>query len=207
VERFTSTHDAPFAAQEIPESSQKPRQNRLIALASQAAASGQVMLFNSYARQAIDCDPQDPRAYALRARLIEEAHGFARATFLSPVWMGQTPRQKAWTLAQHFASFNAAIAYSADPARSALASEVGALIAWQIRESFLENARLRLGKRSFKGRFHRRDLSTAPRIIDACAHVNETVVPHVAGDLLRSVRLELEKIDPRLADQLQRIGF
>lgn len=191
----------------MPVGRQKPRQDRLIVLASQAAASGQVMLFNSYARQAIDCDPTDPRAYALRARLIEEAHGFARSTFLSPVWMSQTPRQKAWTLAQHFASFNAAVAYSADPARSSLATEVGALIAWQIRESFLENARLRLGKRAFKGRFHRRDLSTAPRIIDACAHVNETVVPHVAGDLLRSVRLELEKLDSRLADQLQRIGF
>ena len=81
------------------------------------------------------------------------------------------------------------------------------MIAWQIRETFVENARIRLGKRPFNGRFLRSDLRMAPPIIDACMSINETVVPHVSGDLLRSVRQTLAKLDPRLADRLQRIGF
>ena len=185
----------------------KSRQEHLIALANRAADEGSIMAFNSYARQAIDCDPTDPRMYALRSRLIEQAHGFARATFLSPVWMSYTPRQKAFVIAQHFSSFNAAVHYSLEPDKAVLADETGRLIAWQIREAIIENARLRLGKRPFNGRFHRQDLGTAPRIIDSVRSVNETVVPQVADELLRSIRSELDKLDPKLYYQLLRIGF
>jgi hypothetical protein len=180
------------------------RQEHLIALATLAADEGSIMAFNSYARQAIDCDPTDPRMYVLRSRLIEQAHGFARATFLSPVWMSYTPRQKAFVIAQHFSSFNAAIHYSAEPDKTGLAAETGRLIAWQIREAIIENARLRLGKRPFNGKFHRQDLGTAPRIVDSLRSVNETVVPQVADELLRSIRGELDKLDPKLYYQLLR---
>jgi len=204
----TPDETAPFPdAEPIPEAATHTRKEWLIAQAIRAAATGEIPAFNSYSRQAIDCDPTDPRMYAARARLVEEAHGFARATYLSPIWADQTPRQKAWVIAQHFISLNAAVAYSTDEAQLALASEAGSLIAWQIRETFVENAQLRLGKKPFSGRFHRRDLRNAPQVIDACMRINETVVPHISSHLLRAIRLELEKLDPRLAEQIQRIGF
>ncbi len=183
------------------------RQERLVQLATRAAQENHIMVFNSYARQAIDCDPTDPRMYALRSNLIERAHGFARATFLSPVWMSYTPRHKAFVLAQHFSSFNAAVLYSEEQHKTTLAEDTGRLIAWQIRESLIENARLRLGKQPFNGKFHRQDLGTVPRVIDALRNINETVVPQVADQLLLSIRNELDKLDPKLYYKMLRIGL
>lgn len=198
---------ATCAAAAAPPIDEEAVKERLILLAANAANTHQMAIFNCYSRQAIDCDPTDPRMYALRARLIEEAHGFARATFLSPGWLAQTPRQKSWIIAQHFSSLNAAVTYSPASAYESLASKTGTLIAWQIRETFVEQASLRLGKRPFTGKFHRNDLLQFKQIIDACLSINEHVVPQISSGLLLAIRVELSRIDPWLADRMKRIGF
>jgi hypothetical protein len=183
------------------------KKETLILLAVRAAAARQTAEFNSYSRQAIDCDPADPRMYALRSRLIEEANGFARATFLSPNWLIQTPRYKSWLIAQHFSMLNTAVRFSPQSAHASLTTEIGSLIASQIRENFVEHARLRLGKRPFKGRFHRKDLRQARQTVDACLCINESVVPQIANDLQMAIRTEIMRLDPKLSDHLQRIGL
>ena len=166
-----------------------------------------MLAFNSYARQAIDCDPSDPRMYVLRARLIEEAHGFARATFLSPGWAEQTPRQRGWIMAQHFATLNAAVACSPESAHGALTSQAGTLIARQIRDTFLERARLRLGRKAFRGRYRAADLRQAPLVVETCLAIDDTLVPRIANPLVLAIREELLRLDPALARHLRRQGF
>jgi hypothetical protein len=183
------------------------KKETLIMLATRAATARQSAEFNSYSRQAIDCDPTDPRMYVLRSRLIEEANGFARATFLSPNWLIQTPRYKSWIIAQHFSMLNTAIHFSPSSTHAELANEIGSLIATQIRENFVEHARLRLGKRPFKGRFRRKDLHQAKQTVDACLCINESVVPQIANELQLSIRTEIMRLDPKLSNHLQRIGL
>lgn len=185
----------------------EPAVERLVRQARQALAAGQMLAFNSYARQAIDCDPLDPRMYVVRARLVEEAHGFARATFLAPGWTEQTPRQRSWILAQHFATLGAAVACSPESEHDALASQAGSLIARQIRDTFMERARLRLGRKAFRGRYARADLWQTDLIVETCLAIDETILPRISSRLVRAIREELARLDPVLARHLKRHGF
>jgi hypothetical protein len=179
------------------------------AKAEHAARLQQLPQFNSYGRQAIDSQPDDPRVYAWRARLIEEAGGFARATWATPVWYLYTPRQKSALLAQHFYAFNTTLRFCGDPEeRAELAEQIGRLLVRQAVEHLTERAELRCARRwlgrTFRGRFHRRDLREAVDFCDAIKRLDEPISPLGSALLQQAIRTEAARLPRHLARRLTR---
>ncbi|MDW7657859.1 MAG: hypothetical protein SCM11_11885 [Bacillota bacterium] len=179
-----------------------------IEMAETAARSRQLPIFNSYSRQAIDQKPDDRRMYAWRARLIEDADGFASKTWATPVWYLYTPRQKAALLAQHLYAFNTSLRFSDSRDRDDLASHLGKQLVRQAVEHLTERAELRCKKcligHTFKGRFHRSDLLEAKDFCDSVSRIDETVSPLGSALLKQAIRLEASALPRKLARNLTR---
>jgi DNA-directed RNA polymerase subunit RPC12/RpoP len=179
-----------------------------IEMAETAARSRQLPTFNSYSRQAIDQKPDDRRMYAWRARLIEEADGFANKTWATPVWYLYTPRQKAALLAQHLYAFNTALRFSDSRDRDDLAGHLGKQLVRQAVEHLTERAELRCKKRligrTFKGQYHRSDLFEAKDFCDTVSRIDEKVSPLGCTLLKQAIRIEASALPGKLARRLTR---
>lgn len=179
-----------------------------LALAESAAQSRDLPSFNSYSRQAVDCKPEDPRLYAWRALLIEEAGGLARATWATPVWYLLTPKQKAALLAQHLYAFNTAMRFSTPVEGEALAGQIGRHLIKQAVDHLTERAELRCQKhwfgKTFRGRYHRSDLQEAADFCDAIRRINESVCQWGHTLLRHAVQTEATALPRRLAKRLSR---
>ena len=173
-----------------------------------AARNRQLPAFNSYARQAIDQKPDDRRMYAWRARLAEEADGFAHRTWASPVWYLYTPRQKAFQLAQHLYAYNTALSFSDVHDQAELTAIIGKQVVRQAVDHMTERAELRcsrrwLGKR-FKGRYRRSDLREAADFCDAIHRIYDQVCPMGCHQLKQIIRQEAAALPRKLARRLLR---
>lgn len=180
----------------------------LAEMAETAARNHHMPLFNSYSRQAIDQKPDDRRMYAWRARLIEEADGFANRTWATPVWYLYTPRQKSALLAQHLYAFNTALSFSDSRDLEDLAGQLGKQLVRQAVTHLTERAELRCKRRligrTFKGRFHRIDLLEAKDFCDAIGRIDEAVCPLGHAQLKQAVRIEASALPRKLARCLTR---
>lgn len=179
-------------------------------LAKEAANQHDLPLFNTYSRLALDSRPTDPRIYALRAVLNEEAGGFARATWASPSWVLLSPRSWQAALAQQLYNYNTALKYySSFEQRQELTQSIARLLVRQLTDQFTEQAELRcrrtLFHKKFKGRYHRADLVAAGYFTSALNQLNETVSPLGHLDLLAALRVEIQNLPPRLARRLNQV--
>lgn len=183
--------------------------DQLCQLAETAANDRDLPLFNAYSRQALDLRPTDPRMYALRAELTEEADGFARATWTSLGWSLLTPRRKTALVAQQLYNLNTALKYSRKHQQSDLISRFAWQIMRQAIDHFTEQGQLRCQKRlffrTFKGRFTRRDLQTTYYLLDALRLINRQTCPLAHEELLGALRVEISKSPQRLARRLRRL--
>lgn len=179
-----------------------------LTLAESAAQIRDLPSFNSYSRQAIDCKPDDPRLYAWRALLTEEAGGLARAAWATPVWYLLTPKQKAALLAQHFYAFNTAMRFSTPAEGSELAGQIGSHLVRQAVDHLTERAELRCQKhwfgKTFKGRYHRSDLREAADFCDAIRRVDESVCKWGHTQLRHAVQTAAAALPRRLAKRIDR---
>ena len=112
-------------------------------LAEEAAENRDYPLFNAYSRKAVDCRPKDPRIYALRAELAEEADGFARSTWTSIGWFLLTPKRKQAIVAQHLYNFNTALKYSKMSQQQDLIIKIARHLVRHALDIFTEQAELR----------------------------------------------------------------
>ncbi len=183
--------------------------DELCGLAREAAFKHDLPLFNSYSRQAIDCQPDDPRMYALRAVLTEEADGFSRETWTAVFWTQLTPRRKKSILAQHFYTLNAALKYSKPTQQQELIQRIARLIIRQAVDHFTEMAELRCQQnlffKTFRGRFHRIDLRSAAILIDTLRYLDQSICPLGHLELLAAIRIEISQLPPRIAHRLRRV--
>ncbi len=179
--------------------------DRLCKLAQDAAASHDFPLFNAYSRQAIDCQPKDPRMYALRAELIEEADGFARATWTEPGWSLLTPRRKASIIAQHLYNFNTAIKFSRVNQQPELIKNLSWQLVRQAIDFFTEQAELRCKGKPYQGQLKGHDLKLLPAFIDALALINSQTCPIGHVEIQKAVRDEISKAPPSIARHFKRI--
>jgi len=189
---------------QLPEADDSPVWER----AEQAARNRQLPAFNSYARQAIDQKPDDRRMYAWRARLAEEADGFAHRTWASPVWYLHTPRQKAFLLAQHLYAYNTALSFSDVHDQAELTAIIGKQFVRQAVDHMTERAQLRCGRRwlgkTFKGRYRRSDLSEAVDFCDAIRRIDDQVCPLGCNQLKQVIRQEAAALPRKLSRRLLR---
>lgn len=179
-------------------------------LAREAADQHDLPHFNTYSRLALDSRPTDPRIYALRAVLSEEAGSFARATWASPSWILLTPRARQAALAQQLYNYNTALKYySSFEQRQELTQKISRLLIRQLIDQFTEQAELRCSRKlfhkKFKGRYHRADLVASGSFTSAMNQLNETISPLGYLDLLAAVRVEIQNLPPRLARRLDRV--
>ena len=202
--------EKPIEAQDAVRPAQPPSEfERLVLLAQQAAASRDLPLFNTYSRLAIDHQPTDPRMYALRAELTEEADGFARASWSSIGWSLLTPRRKTALIAQHLYNFNTALKYSKVSQQHDLISRLAWQLIRQAIDLFTEQGELRCQSRlffkTFKGHFSRRDLISSYYLLDALRLINRQTCPYGHAELLDALRAEIRKAPPRIAKRLYRL--
>lgn len=179
-------------------------------LAKEAADQHDLPHFNTYSRLALDSRPTDPRIYALRAVLNEEAGSFARATWASPPWVLLTPRARQAALAQQLYNYNTALKYfSSFEQRQELTQNIAKLLVRQLTDQFTEQAELRCSRKlfhkKFKGRYHRADLVASSSFTSAMNQLNDTISPLGYLDLLAAVRVEIQNLPPRLARRLDRV--
>lgn len=178
--------------------------------AETAAYHHHLPAFNSYSRQALDKKPEDRRVYAWRARLIEEADGFARATWTSPIWYLYTPLQKRALLCQHFYALNTALQFSNQQNRDDLIQIIAQQMVRQAVDHLTERASLRCKRRwffrTFKGRFHRVDLRETQDFCDAVERIDEHVCPLGTDELKRHLRVESSAQPKKLARRLTRFS-
>jgi DNA-directed RNA polymerase subunit RPC12/RpoP len=183
--------------------------DRLCKLAEEAAEKHDLPLFNAYSRQALDCQPKDPRMYALRAALTEDADGFARATWTCPTWPLLTPRRKQSVLAQHLYNLNTALRYSRPERQHELVNQFAWQLVRQAIDFFTEQAELRCSQnlfiKTFKGRFHRSDLRSAVRFIEAVQRIDHLACPLCWQDLHEAIRKEIKQAPPRIARKLRHL--
>jgi hypothetical protein len=186
-----------------------PDFERLCRLAEDAAQKSDLPLFNSYSRQAIDLQPTDPRMYAWRAILIEEAGGFALATWTAPFWIQQAPRRKVALIANHFYSLSTALKFGPEGRQSELLRRVAALLVQQLVDHVHEQAVLRCRQnlifRTFKGRYHKEDLRAAVPFADAVRHIEAKAFPIGQVDFIIALRIEIEHLPRRIARRLRRV--
>ena len=179
-----------------------------LTLAESAAQIRDLPSFNSYSRQAIDSKPDDPRLYAWRALLAEEAGGLARAAWATPVWYLLTPKQKAALLAQHFYAFNTAMRFSTPVEGSALAGQIGSHLVRQAVDHLTERAELRCQKhwfgKTFRGRYRRSDLREAADFCDAIRRIDESVCKWGHTQLRHAVQTAAAALPRRLAKRITR---
>ena len=165
-------------------------------------------LFNAYSRQAIDCQPKDPRIYALRAALTEEADGFARSTWTNPTWLLQTPRQKKAAVAQHLYNLNTALKYSRPERQHELINQFAWQLVRQAIDYFTEQAELRCSQnlffKTFKGRYHRSDLRAAVRFAETVKLIDKQTSPLCWEELHDATRKEIRQAPPKVAKKLRR---
>ncbi|MEA4889230.1 MAG: hypothetical protein VB070_07190 [Clostridiaceae bacterium] len=178
-------------------------------LAKAAAQERRLPAFNSYCRQAIDKNPEDPRPYVWRARLTEEAGGFARSTWATPTWYLLTPKQKTATLAQHFYAFNAAMQFSSREDQKALVEEIGRHIVRQLVEHVTERAEIRCQrhwfKKTFQGRYRHADLNEIGDFTDAISRIDEQACPFGSLWLRREIADDTAVLPRQLARRLRRL--
>ncbi len=178
-------------------------------LMKNAALEHRLPAFNSYCRQAIDKNPEDPRPYAWRAGLTEEAGGFARATWAMPTWYLLTPKQKTAALAQHFYSFNAAMQWSSREDQKTLIEQIGRHIVRQLVEHVTERAEIRCGrhwfKKTFQGRYHHTDLNDITDFTDAVSRIDEQACPFGSLWLRREIADITAALPRPLAKRLRRL--
>ena len=184
--------------------------DRYYLLAKEAADQNDLPHFNTYSRLALDARPTDPRIYALRAVLTEEAGGFARATWASPPWVLLSPRTRQAVLAQQLYNYNTALKfYSSFEQRQELTQSIARLLVRQLTDQFTEQAELRCSRKlfhkKFKGRYHQADLGAASYFTSAMNQLNEAVCPLGYLDLLAAVRVEIQKLPPSLSRRLNKV--
>jgi DNA-directed RNA polymerase subunit RPC12/RpoP len=210
----TESKSAPVAEARRPETPGQPARitdelDHLCQKAEEAAKNRDFPLFNAYSRQALDCQPKDPRMYALRADLTEEADGFARATWNSLGWSLLTPRRKSSLIAQHLYNFNTALKYSRPNQQHELIDRMAWHLVRQAIEIFSEQGELRCKRRmvfkTFKGRFKRRDLEMGVYFLDAVHLITKQICPIAHQDLLDALRTEIRKAPPRIARRLKKV--
>lgn len=175
-----------------------------------SARTHQLPRFNAISRKISDAVPEDPRAYTWRALLIEEADGFARATWATPWWYLLTPRQKATQIAQHFYTLNTALQYSQTIEREQLVNQIADLLVRQAVDHLTEKAQLRCGKRlfrfrkTFRGRYHKSDLREAADFCDAISRIDSRICPLVYDQLVEAVRKSASFRPKKIARSLSR---
>lgn len=178
-------------------------------LAADAAANRDLVLFNTYSRQAIDLQPTDPRMYALRAELTEEADGFASSTWTSLGWFLLTPRRKTALVAQHLYNFNTALKYSRKSQQTELINRIAWQLVRQAIDVFTEQGEIRCRKRlffkAFKGRFTRHDMQQSVLFMEAVRLINHQTCPLGHEALRDAIRCELVKAPPRIQKRLKRL--
>ncbi len=180
----------------------------LVQEAQQAASSGDYPLFNALSRRVLDQNPHEHLIYFWRTLLIEEADGFARNTWATPVWYLYTPRQKSMLLSQHAYTLNTALSLADHAEKANLCLRVGQLLVRQAVDHLTEKASLRCGRRllgkTFKGRFKRRDLFEARDFCDAVGRLTPGICPLGSELLQTAVRQAAQTHHPRLARALTR---
>jgi DNA-directed RNA polymerase subunit RPC12/RpoP len=178
--------------------------------AETAACHHHLPAFNSYSRQALDKNPEDWRVYAWRAGLIEEADGFACATWASPIWYLYTPMQKRAILCQHLYAFNTSLQFTDEKNREDFIQKIAQQIVRQAVDHITERAILRCQRRwffrKFKGRFHRADLRETLDFCDAVERIDEHVSPLGTDQLKRHIRVEASVQTKKLARRLTRFS-
>ena len=181
---------------------------QLLQQAENAVRQGSLHLFNSFSRQILDQKPYEYRVYAWRARLIEEADGFARNIWATPIWYLYTPRQKEARLRQHFYALNTALQFSDSQTQKDLCTTIGRLLVRQAIDHLTEKAELRCARRwfgkTFKGRYHKSDLKEAADFCDAVARIDQTVCPDGYESIKQSIRNSAGQLQRRLARALSR---
>jgi hypothetical protein len=197
------------SAQDKSSQATEPAFDRLCRLAETAAKTRDLPMFNSYSRQAIDLRPADPRMYAWRAILTEEAGGFAQATWATPFWQQQTPDRKQFLIVQHFYNFSTALQFSQPAHRQDLITQIARLIVRQAVDHFNEQAQLRCAQnlifKKFKGRFKHSDLSGSVLFTDALRQIKSKFFPVGQPELIATIRIETRLLPPRIARHLRKI--
>ena len=182
----------------------------LIEQMERTARTHQLPRFNAISRKISDAVPEDPRTYTWRALLIEEADGFARATWATPWWYLLTPRQKATQIAQHFYTLNTALQFSKPLEREQLINQVADLLVRQAVDHLTEKAQIRCGKRlfrfrkTFRGRYHKTDLREAADYCDAISRIDSRICPLAYDQLVEAVRKSASFRPKMLARSLSR---
>lgn len=183
--------------------------DHLCHLAEEAAYRHDMPLFNVYSRQALDSQPRDARIYALRANLIEEADGFARATWDSIGWTLLTARRKQSIIAQQLFNFNTTIKYGGVHKHQEFIKSFARQLVRQATDIFTEQAELRCQKRlfhkTFKGRFKKRDFKSADKFIETIGLINQQTCPIAFFELTNAIRGEIAQTAPRIARRLKKI--
>lgn len=191
---------------------QQPEVNEidhLCKLAEDAAGRHDLPLFNVYSRQALDCQPRDARIYALRASLIEEADGFARATWDSLGWTLLTPRRKQSIIAQNLFNFNTTIKYGGVNKHQEFIHTFARQLVRQAIDVFTEQAELRCRKRifhkTFKGRYKAKDFKAADKFIETVSYINQQTCPIAFFELTSAIRGEIAQSASRIARRLRKV--
>jgi hypothetical protein len=200
----------PVDASRLPRNgnSNAPELEVLCQLAEAAAKRHDMPLFNSYSRRAIDLEPTDPRMYAWRALLIEEAGGFARSTWTTPLWQLQAPSRKMALIAQHFYNLSTSLRFCQETRRPELIHRIASLIVKQVVDHFHEQAVLRCKQnlifKTFKGHYRRVDLRSASNFVDACRSITPEAFPLGQSELLDALRGEIRLLPKKVARRLNR---
>lgn len=174
------------------------------------ARTHQLPRFNSISRKVSDAVPEDPRAYTWRALLVEEADGFARATWATPWWYLLTPRQKVTQIAQHFYTLNTALQFSKPLEREQLIDQIADLLVRQAVDHLTEKAQIRCGKRlfrfrkTFRGRYRKTDLRESADFCDAISRIDGRICPLAYDQLVEAVRKSSSFRPKMLARSLSR---
>lgn len=181
---------------------------KLVQQAENAAKNHLLPLFNSLSRQVLDRNPLEGRIYACRARLIEEADGFASTIWATPLWYLYTPRQKSARLIQHFFALNTAIQFIDDPIKGDLCTSIGRLLVRQAVDHLTEKAELRCAGRwfgkTFKGRYRKADLREAQDFCDAVSRIDASICPQGYQWIQQSVRYSASQLNRKLQRALTR---
>ncbi len=185
------------------------RLDQLCHLAQMAANDMDYPLFNTYSRQALDIAPKEPRIYALRAKLIEEANGFSRHTWAMPGWSLLTPKQQAVLVAQHLYHYSTAMASGSPALGEKLTAVVASHMVRQAYDLFTELAELRCQKRllfkSFKGRYKNADLNGAKLFTKAMRLIDAKTCPDGFAELLDAVRMEINRMPHAIKKRLSKV--
>jgi hypothetical protein len=196
-------------SQRIQTAADSAEADRFCELAEAAAKRHDLPIFNAYSRQAIDRRPEDPRMYALRAILTEEADGFARSTWTNPTWVLLTPMRKQALVTQHLYNLNTALKYSRPERYPELLQQTAWQLVRQATDFFTEQADLRCRQnlifKKFKGRFRRSDLRSARLLLEALRLINQETCSLGWQDLLDFIRRESRQAPKRIARKLKKL--